>query len=91
MIDDSNLIRRKPDLITADADGESIVLNSNTGMFFQLNVSAARIWDLLETGQRLPGLVTAMTARFEIDPAQCRAEIVTMLEDLRERGLVEIV
>ena len=91
MIDDSNLIRRKPDLITADADGESIVLNSNTGMFFQLNLSAARIWDLLETDQRLPDLVTGLTAQFEVDPAQCRAEIVTMLEDLRERGLIEIV
>lgn len=89
MIDDHSLIRRKPDLITADVEGESVVLNSVTGTFYQLNVSAARIWDMVETPQTPAAMVAQLVERFDVSPAQCRAELSELVGALQERGLVE--
>lgn len=89
MIDDHSIIRRKPDLITADVDGESVVLNSVTGTFYQLNPSAARIWDLVETPQTPAAIVAHLVERFDVTPEQCRADLLELVESLQERGLVE--
>ena len=88
MIDDTSIIRRMPDLITADVGGESVVLNSVTGTFYQLNVSAARIWDLIETPQSLAALIAQLTERFEVTPKQCRADVIELIVSMQERGLV---
>jgi len=89
MIDDHSIIRRKPDLISADVDGESVVLDSVTGTFYQLNVSAARIWDLVETPQTPAAMIAQLVERFDVTPAQCRADLFELIESLQERGLVE--
>ncbi len=91
MIDDSSIIRRKPDLITAGSADESVVLDSATGMFFQFNPSAAQMWDLIETPRTLAALVDSITEQFDVTPEACRADIVLLIETLRERGLVETV
>lgn len=89
MIDETKTIRRAPGLITAAVEGESVVLNADTGMFFQLNLSAARIWDKIETPQTLDGLVEQLVERFDVTPAACRADVIALVDTLTERGLVE--
>lgn len=89
MIDDHSIIRRRPDLITADVDGESIVLNSVTGTFYQLNASAARIWQLVENPQTLAAMVAHLTERFDVTAEQCRVDVLELIESLQGRGLVE--
>ena len=89
MIDDHNIIQRTPDLITADVEGESVVLNSVTGTFYQLNASAARIWDLVETPQTPAALVTQLVARFDVTAEQCRADVLHLIDSLQQRGLVK--
>lgn len=89
MIDDHSIIRRKPDLITADVDGESVVLNTVTGTFYQLNSSAARIWDLAETPQTPSAMVAHLTERFDVSAEQCRADVLELVASMQERGLVE--
>lgn len=90
MIDDTSLIHRATGLITADVEGESVVLNCDTGVFFQLNASASRVWDALETPQTAAQLRDALVARFDVTPEQCAADLADLLETLQERGLVEL-
>lgn len=91
MIEDGTIIRRKPDLITADSGGDSIVLNSTTGMFYQLNPTAARMWDMVETPQTLAALVERTTETFDVTAQACRDDLAVLIADMRERGLVETV
>ena len=89
-LDDSDLISRKPTLVGADVANEAILLDVDSGYFFQLNKTAARIWALVETPRSFEDLCTALGEGFDVDPAQCRSDVGEFVADMRERGLLEV-
>jgi hypothetical protein len=89
-IDDSAMISRKPTLIAADVADEAILLDVDSGYFFQLNKTAARIWGLVETPRPLAEVCAELAKTYAVDPAVCRGDVVEFVSDMRERGLVEI-
>ena len=88
MFDDSTLVRRRPDAITADVGEESVVLDSDSGTFFQLNGSGARIWALLEEPRTVGALCDALVARHAVSPERCRADVAAFLAAIAARGLI---
>lgn len=89
MIDDSTIIRRRPDLITAEVGEESVVLDGDTGMFLQLNSSAARIWALIEQPRSVGALCAALVAQHDVSLDQCRADVTAFVGTIGEQGLIE--
>lgn len=90
-LDDLAVISRKQSLIAADVADEAILLDVDSGYFFQLNKSAARIWSLIETPKSLAELHAALIQAFSVDPELCRSEMREFVDDMHSRGLVEIV
>jgi hypothetical protein len=89
-INDQAVISRKPSLIAADVANEAILLDVDSGYFFQLNISAARIWGLVETPRSFGDLCGELSRAYAVDPEECRADVQEFVADMRERGLVEI-
>jgi hypothetical protein len=90
-IGDDALVRRKRDLIAAEADGETVVLDPVRGDFLQLNKTAGRIWMLLEEPSTVAALCSRLAALFAIDAAACRADVVDFIAVLHERDMVEVI
>jgi hypothetical protein len=76
-----------PNVIHETIDGESIIINLNTGNYYSLEKSAAAIWELLSQHLTLDEIHEALQARFEpgVDMSQA---IATFLEQLKAEGLV---
>jgi hypothetical protein len=91
MVDDRTLIVRCEGMITADVEGEAIILNSGTGNFVQINASAGRIWRLLEAPRTLASLRVLLSEHYAVSVEQCRADLISFIEDMRAKGLVELV
>jgi hypothetical protein len=91
MIDDETRIVRREGMIAADVEDETIILNSATGNFVQVNGSAGRIWGLLESPHTLASLCALLSEQYAVSIDQCRAELIPFIEDMRAKDLVGLV
>ena len=89
-IDDTVMISRHVDMIAADVGEEAVILDIQSGYFFQLNQTAARIWTLLESQTSAGALCAKMAESYSVDPATCRGDVIGFIADMRDRGLVDI-
>ncbi|MBU0724709.1 MAG: lasso peptide biosynthesis PqqD family chaperone [Alphaproteobacteria bacterium] len=81
-------VRRADDLLTADIDGELLMMSVEQGRYFNLNAVGSRIWELLAVPMTVDGLVDTLTAEYDVSSADARQEVERFLGALRERGLL---
>lgn len=89
-IDDTALVSRHQDMIAADVGAEAVILNVRSGIFVQLNETAASIWAALESPVEVGGLCTKIAESFSVDPAVCRRDVIDFIAEMRDRGLITI-
>lgn len=89
-IDDAMMVSRSQNMIAADVGDEAVILDIQSGYFFQLNRTAAGIWALLESPISAAELCARMAEAHSVDPALCRGDVIEFIADMRERGLIAI-
>ncbi len=82
------LLRQGPEVVAQRVGDEVILVNLQTNRMHSLNRTGARLWDLLTAGQDLAGIHAQLQAEFDVDPAQLRQEIETIVAALKDAGLV---
>lgn len=80
------MVRQVMDDIVAIPVGDAA--NRFGGMLL-LNEVSRVIWTELEKGADVDGLVTAVTDAFEVSEEEARADILELLEQLRNAGLLD--
>ena len=81
---------RAPEQLSCELDGEIAILNLGSKLYFGLTEVAAAIWRELEVPQSLETIVAAVTARFDVNEAQCRSDVMAFLETLQDRRLLVV-
>ncbi|WP_158241570.1 PqqD family protein [Novosphingobium sp. TH158] len=81
-------ISRRETVVSADVSDDAILLDIDSGYFFQLNRTAARIWRLLETPQTLGELTHSLRSSFPADGDAIPADLHVFVADLVDRGIV---
>jgi len=89
-IDDSMMVSRRENMIAADVGDEAVILDIQSGYFFQLNRTAAQIWGLLEAPTSVGALCASMAESHSVDPALCHDDVVEFIADMRDRELISI-
>jgi len=80
--------RHKPGLVETDLGDELVLLDPATRQMFSLNPTGRLLWrDLPEAG--LDGAVSQITAGFEVEPDQARADALELVRELVAVGLLE--
>ena len=90
MLTDTSIAARADNKVAAEIGDDVVILDIESGFYFQLNKSGARIWGLLEQPESLAGLCAKVEAAFEVDAETCRAEVTEFLELMRDKGLVTV-
>jgi hypothetical protein len=76
------------DVLTAHLAGEAVLLDLKTKQYYQLNATAARVWQGLEQGLEPPRIVDKLMHEFAVDAATAQREMERVIADLRARGLL---
>ena len=85
-----SIVARNDGLLTAEVDGELMAMSVERGVCYGLNAVGTRIWALIEEPRTIDELCAQLLSEFEVDPAQCRSELVSLIEDLRAEGLATV-
>jgi hypothetical protein len=78
------------DQVSCDLDGEAAILNLQTGTYYGLDPVGAFIWSQLATPQPVSAIAASMLDRYDVSPERCQYDLLTLLSQLDQRGLLEI-
>ena len=84
------LVSRSPDVEISEVDDEAVLLKLSNGEYFGLNPVATAIWKLLVEPLSLDTIATAVSARYEVEPAKAREDAARMLARMREHELIRL-
>ena len=90
-LDPQMQVCRIGDVLDADMDGELVMMNIEQGRYFGLNQTGTRIWALLADPIVISDLCDQLTTEFSVPPEQCRQEVIAFLENLLNRGLLQVM
>lgn len=69
---------------------ESMILNLDTDTYFGLDEAGTRFLHLLSSSESIQAAYDTLLDEYEVDPAVLRRDITELLDELIERGLVEV-
>lgn len=86
----ASIVRRHPDQVAADMDGEVMMMNIDTGKYYALNEVASFIWDRLVQPLSLRGICDAVQAEFDVSPETCERDARAFVENMVRDGMLQI-
>ena len=78
------------DQVSCDLSGESAILNLKAGIYYGLNEVGTRIWKLIQEPRRVGEIRDAILEDYEVEPDRCEADILSLLQELLDNGLIEV-
>ncbi len=76
--------------VFVEVEGEFIILNTDTGMYYGLEEVGAHLWRRLQQPTAVGDLCAAVSADYDVDTASCERDVTLVLEHMAAEGLVEV-
>lgn len=76
------------DVVFEVLDGEAVVLNLKTGVYYSLNPVGTRIWQLIEERRELRAIRDAMVQEYEVEAPVLEADLKEFISKLGQKGLL---
>jgi hypothetical protein len=74
--------------VSAELQGETVILSMSDGVYFGLDRVGTRIWQQLATPRSLGDVLETVLHEFEVDRERAWADLVRLVTDLLSSGLV---
>jgi hypothetical protein len=71
-------------------DGEAIIMNLSTGMFYSTDKAGASIWGWIEQGLSVGEITAEITSQYDVLEAQARLDLEELVGQLIGENLVQI-
>lgn len=89
MITSKSKVIRKEDIVTADMDGETVMMNIETGHYYNLGKMGSVIWEMIGETICVESLVLSLLEKYEVAREQCETEVLKFLNHMNQEGLLE--
>lgn len=84
----TNRIRANEQQVAAKVmDGEAILINLGTGVYYSLRASGGFIWSLIERQPSIAQIARCVAEHFEVDEAAAAADVLGLCDKLCAEGL----
>jgi hypothetical protein len=78
------------DVIFRELDGEAIILNLATGMYFGLDEIGTRLWSLVTESGTLRRAVDVMAGEYDVERPALEGDALDLAGQLIDKGLVQV-
>ena len=83
-------VRIADDAVFRELDGEAVVLNLQSGIYFGLDAVGTRIWQLCQEHGSLRSVWAALRDEFDASPDDLRADLLAFVTELAEKELITV-
>ena len=89
-INEQTTVKRNDKVLHSKIDGEVVMLLPEMNAYMGMNLTGSAIWELLKEKINVDTIVRELINEFEIDRETCKKEVISYLNILLEKGLIEI-
>jgi hypothetical protein len=89
-ITDTTIISRSPAVLTAEVDGEIVMMSIEQGRYFGLDDIGSDIWKRIEPPCSFAALIDGLAADYEADRASIAADVQALLDRMAEQDVVRL-
>jgi len=86
----SRFVVNAPEVAGKVIDGEAIIMNLGSAIYYSTDGAGAVVWDLAAAGHSLAEIAQAVTDTYGIDPTQATADVSHLLEELTRERLLRV-
>ena len=86
----SSKIRVPEDILCRQFDGESVLLNIQTGVYFGLDPMGTSIWSLLQKKKKLGEIFDSILKEYDVEEKPCRDDLFKFVSLLSKNELIKI-
>lgn len=83
-------LRPSPDVVAQRMGDRMVLVHLVTNRIYDLNVTAARLWDLLSAGHSLEEAQAQLLREYEVEAGMLAHEIESAVRSMRERELLVV-
>jgi hypothetical protein len=76
------------EVVFRELDGEAVILNLDTGIYFGLDAVGTRIWRLIEERKSLRMVLDTLVDEYEAPPDRLQRDLLEFVERLTGKGLL---
>jgi hypothetical protein len=78
------------DQLASSIGGETVILGLSAGRYYGVDGVSARVWQLVQQPIRVAEVRDVIVKEYEVDPATCEADIIRLLGQMIDAGLIEV-
>lgn len=82
-------ISRSKHVIWNVVDGEAVLLNTQSGIYYGMNKTASAVWNLLEVPKTVEEIVLELLKRFSVEHVTLSRDIEEVVMSLGTKHLIE--
>lgn len=90
-VPDKTPIHRARNLVSAELDGQVVLMCVASGRYYSVDPVGTRIWELLAEPRCPAQLEALLLEEFEINPEICRRDVDAFLETMLGFELIEVL
>ena len=92
MIELNHRVEPDPDVVITELEGkEAVLLNLATKMYYTLNETGLRIWQMLSSGRTLGEISETLSGEFDVTPEKAKESVFNLIGELTAEKLVKVV
>lgn len=86
---DRTILRRSPDVQGTSMEGETVLLDLNTGYYYTLNWLGSVIWERCTGHSTISDIHAVLCDRFEVASERALDDLVALVTQLIQEGLLQ--
>ncbi len=91
MVDLTTKVRVPEKTVFHVLDGETVLLNLDSGKYFGLDPVGTRMWELLEEKGCLEAAIQPLLDEYDVRQEKLQEDLITLVTKLVDHGLLEVV
>jgi hypothetical protein len=78
------------DIVSRDVQGETVLLNLQSGTYFGLNESGTFVWQRIKKGVDFKALLDSFESEYDVTAERAEKDLRALVGDLRQRELIQL-
>jgi len=92
MVELNHRVEPDPDVVITELEGkEAVLLNLATKMYYTLNETGLRIWQMLSSGGTLEEISERIQNEFDVSHKKAKGSVLNLIGELIKEKLVKVV
>ena len=87
---EASVIAAGEDVVACDLADGAALLDLRSSTYFTLNEVGSQVWGLIREPKQVSEVGDALLMRYDVDPTRCRQDLVALLQQLADAGLINI-